>query len=141
MPKTLPSDVQNIIKALLEDRVDPTVVEKRVGVHRNTVNRYANKWMHNRIRKSGDKPSIVAKSTRRYIKRQVFAGCLETAKDVQMKLEELRHPVVSQHTLNMIHIQFIRNQSSECFYKDLLQSFLYYSVITNSTPLTQYKLF
>jgi hypothetical protein len=26
-------------------------------------------------------------------------------------------------------------------YKDLLQSLLYYSVITNSTPLTQYKLF
>jgi hypothetical protein len=49
--------------------------------------------------------------------------------------------VISQHTLNMIHIQFIRNKSSECFYKDLLQSFLYYSIITNSIPLTQYKLF
>ena len=49
--------------------------------------------------------------------------------------------VVSQHTLNIIHIQLIRNQSRECFYKDLLQSFLYYLIITNSTPLTQYKLF
>ncbi|KAG0817897.1 hypothetical protein G6F19_012747 [Rhizopus arrhizus] len=103
MPKTLPSDVQNSIKALLEDNVDPTVIEKRVGVHRNTVNRYANKWMHNRIRKSGDKPSIVAKSTRRYIKRQVFTGYLKTAKDVQMKLEEIGHPMSYQSAINVLH--------------------------------------
>ena len=42
----LPSDTQNSIRALLEDSIDPTVIGKRVGVHRNTVNRYANKWMH-----------------------------------------------------------------------------------------------
>ncbi|KAG1140932.1 hypothetical protein G6F37_012898 [Rhizopus arrhizus] len=103
MPKTLPSDVQNSIKALLEGNVDPTVIGKRVGVHRNTVNRYANKWMHNRIRKSGDKPSIVAKSTRRYIKRQVLTGYLKTARDVQMKLEELGHPMSYQSAINVLH--------------------------------------
>ena len=50
MSKTLPSDTQNSIQVLLENSIDPTVIGKRVGVHRNTVNRYANKWMHNRIR-------------------------------------------------------------------------------------------
>ncbi|KAG1488782.1 hypothetical protein G6F52_013832 [Rhizopus delemar] len=39
MPKKLPSDIQNSIKALLENSADPAVIEKRVGVHRNTVNR------------------------------------------------------------------------------------------------------
>ncbi|KAG1577151.1 hypothetical protein G6F47_013210 [Rhizopus delemar] len=69
MPKKLPSDIQNSIKALLENSADPAVIGKRVGVHRNTVNRYANKWIHDRIRKRGGRPSIVAESTRRYIKR------------------------------------------------------------------------
>ncbi|KAG1370722.1 hypothetical protein G6F61_011797 [Rhizopus arrhizus] len=103
MPKTLPSDVQNSIKVLLEDSVDPTVIGKRVGVHRNTANRYANKWMYNRIRKSGDKPSTVAKSTRRYIKRQVLTGYLKTAKDVQMKLEEIGYPMSYQSAINVLH--------------------------------------
>ncbi|KAG1493136.1 hypothetical protein G6F48_012903 [Rhizopus delemar] len=39
MPKKLPSDIQNSIKALLENSADPAVIEKRVGMHRNTVNR------------------------------------------------------------------------------------------------------
>ncbi|KAG1361756.1 hypothetical protein G6F61_014131 [Rhizopus arrhizus] len=99
----LPSDTQNSIQALLENSIDPTVIGKRVGVHRNTVNRYANKWMHNRIRKSGDIPSIVAKSTRRYIKRQVFTGYLKTAKDVQMKLEEIGYPMSYQSAINVLH--------------------------------------
>ncbi|KAG0894965.1 hypothetical protein G6F33_013706 [Rhizopus arrhizus] len=103
MSNMLPSDTQNSIQALLENIIDPTVIGKRVGVHRNTVNRYANKWMHNRIRKSGDKPSIVAKSTRRYIKRQVFTGCLKTAKDVQMKLEDIGHPMSYQSAINVLH--------------------------------------
>jgi hypothetical protein len=103
MSKMLPSDTQNSIQALLENSIDPTVIGKRVGVHRNTVNRYANKWMHNRIRKSGDKPSIVAKSTRRYIKRQVITGCLKNAKDVQMKLEEIGHPMSYQSAINVLH--------------------------------------
>ncbi|KAG1025697.1 hypothetical protein G6F43_013565 [Rhizopus delemar] len=42
MPKKLPSDIQSSVKALLENSVDPAVIGKRVGVHRNTVNRYAN---------------------------------------------------------------------------------------------------
>ncbi|KAG1534514.1 hypothetical protein G6F50_012625 [Rhizopus delemar] len=103
MPKKLPSDVQNSIKALLENGVDPAVIGKRVGVHRNTVNRYANKWIHDRIRKRGGRPSIVAESTRRYIKRQVITGCLKTAKDVQMKLEELGHPMSYQSAINILH--------------------------------------
>ncbi|KAG1142504.1 hypothetical protein G6F37_012625 [Rhizopus arrhizus] len=103
MPKTLPSDVQNSIKALLEDNIDPTVIGKRVGVHRNTVNRYAKKWMHNRIRKSGGRPSIVTELTRRYIKGQVLTGYLKTAKDVQMKLEELGHPMSYQSAINVLH--------------------------------------
>ncbi|EIE84788.1 hypothetical protein RO3G_12542 [Rhizopus delemar RA 99-880] len=60
MPKKLPSDIQNSIKTLLENSVDPAVIGKRVEVHRNTINR---------IRKRGGRPSIVAESTRRYIKR------------------------------------------------------------------------
>ncbi|EIE79977.1 hypothetical protein RO3G_04682 [Rhizopus delemar RA 99-880] len=103
MPKKLPSDIQNSIKALLENGVDPAVIGKRVGVHRNTVNRYANKWIHDRIRKRGGRPSIVAESTRRYIKRQVLTGCLKTAKDVQMKLEELGHPMSYQSAINVLH--------------------------------------
>ncbi|KAG1531275.1 hypothetical protein G6F51_013575 [Rhizopus arrhizus] len=39
MPKKLPSDIQNSIKALLENSADPAVIGKRVEVHRNTVNR------------------------------------------------------------------------------------------------------
>ncbi|EIE80816.1 hypothetical protein RO3G_05521 [Rhizopus delemar RA 99-880] len=96
MPKKLPSDIQNSIKTLLENSADPAVIGKRVGVHINTVNRYANKWIHDKIRKRGGIPSIVAESTRRYIKRQVIIGCLKTAKDVQMKLEELGRPMSYQ---------------------------------------------
>ncbi|KAG1086243.1 hypothetical protein G6F39_012473 [Rhizopus arrhizus] len=59
--------------------------------------------MHNRIRKSEDKSSIVAKSKRRYIKRQVLTGCLKTAKDVQMKLEEIGHPMSYQSAINVLH--------------------------------------
>ncbi|KAG1261757.1 hypothetical protein G6F66_014340 [Rhizopus arrhizus] len=59
--------------------------------------------MHNRIRKSGDIPSIVAKSTSRYIKRQVFTGYLKTAKDVQMKLEEIGYPMSYQSAINVLH--------------------------------------
>ncbi|KAG1301675.1 hypothetical protein G6F64_011589 [Rhizopus arrhizus] len=103
MPKKLPSDIQNSIKALLENSADPAVIGKRVGVHRNTVNRYANKWMHDGIRKRGGRPSIVAESTRRYIKRQVLTGCLKAAKDVQMKLEELGHPMSYQSAINVLH--------------------------------------
>ncbi|KAG1510040.1 hypothetical protein G6F51_014810 [Rhizopus arrhizus] len=69
MPKKLTSDIQNSIKALIENSADPAVIEKRVGMHRNTVNSYANKWMHDVIRKRGGRPRIVAESTRRYIKR------------------------------------------------------------------------
>ncbi|KAG1490535.1 hypothetical protein G6F52_013598 [Rhizopus delemar] len=103
MPKKLPSDIQNSIKALLENSAGPAVIGKRVGVHRNTVNRYANKWIHDRIRKRGGIPSIVAESTRRYIKRQVITGCLKAAKDVQMKLEELGHPISYQSAINVLH--------------------------------------
>ncbi|KAG1032973.1 hypothetical protein G6F43_013654 [Rhizopus delemar] len=39
MPKKLPSDIQSSSKSLLENGVDPAVIGKRVGVHRNTVNR------------------------------------------------------------------------------------------------------
>ncbi|KAG1025321.1 hypothetical protein G6F43_014147 [Rhizopus delemar] len=39
MPKKLPSDIQSSVKALLENSADPAVIGKRVGVHRNTVNR------------------------------------------------------------------------------------------------------
>ncbi|KAG1484609.1 hypothetical protein G6F46_013555 [Rhizopus delemar] len=39
MSKKLPSDIQNSIKTLLENSDDPAVIGKRVGVHRNTVNR------------------------------------------------------------------------------------------------------
>ncbi|EIE87942.1 hypothetical protein RO3G_12653 [Rhizopus delemar RA 99-880] len=49
MHKKLPTDIQNSIKVLLENSDDPAVIGKRVGVHRNTVNRYANKWMHDGI--------------------------------------------------------------------------------------------
>ncbi|KAG0733696.1 hypothetical protein G6F57_022072 [Rhizopus arrhizus] len=59
--------------------------------------------MHNRIRKSGDKPSIVAKSTRRYIKGQVLTGYLKTAKDVQMKLEEIGYAMSYQSAINALH--------------------------------------
>ncbi|EIE84784.1 hypothetical protein RO3G_12539 [Rhizopus delemar RA 99-880] len=38
MPKKLPSDIQNSIKTLLENSVDPAVIGKRVEVHRNTIN-------------------------------------------------------------------------------------------------------
>ncbi|KAG1035105.1 hypothetical protein G6F43_013291 [Rhizopus delemar] len=103
MPKNLPSDIQSSVKALLENSVDPAVIGKRVGVHRNTINRYANKWIHDRIRKRGGRPSIVAESTRPYIKRQVLTGCLKTAKDVQMKLEELGHPMSYQSAINVLH--------------------------------------
>ncbi|EIE79412.1 hypothetical protein RO3G_04117 [Rhizopus delemar RA 99-880] len=103
MPKKLPSDIQNSIKALLENSVDPAVIGKWVEVHRNTVNRYANKWIHDKIRKRGGIPSIVTESTRRYIKRQVITGCLKTAKDVQMKLEELGHPMSYQSAINTLH--------------------------------------
>ncbi|KAG1607398.1 hypothetical protein G6F44_013784 [Rhizopus delemar] len=103
MPKKLPSDIQNSIKALLENSVDPAVIGKWVEVHRNTVNRYANKWIHDKIRKRGGIPSIVTESTRRYIKRQVITGCLKTAKDVQMKLEELGHPMSYQSAINILH--------------------------------------
>ncbi|EIE86559.1 hypothetical protein RO3G_11270 [Rhizopus delemar RA 99-880] len=103
MPKKLPSDIQNSIKVLLENSVDPAVIGKRVGVHRNTVNRYANKWIHDRIRKRGGRPSIVAESTRPYIKRQVLTGCWKTVKDVQMKLEELGHPMSYQSAINVLH--------------------------------------
>ncbi|KAG1612972.1 hypothetical protein G6F44_013367 [Rhizopus delemar] len=65
MPKKLPSDIQNSIKVLLENSVDPAVIGKRVGVHRNTVNR--------------------------------------TAKDVQMKLEELGRPMSYQSAINVLH--------------------------------------
>ncbi|KAG1610032.1 hypothetical protein G6F44_013480 [Rhizopus delemar] len=65
MPKKLPSDIQNSIKALLENSADPAVIGKRVGVHRNTVNR--------------------------------------TAKDVQMKLEELGRPMSYQSAINVLH--------------------------------------
>ncbi|KAG1491354.1 hypothetical protein G6F47_010976 [Rhizopus delemar] len=65
MPKKLPSDIQNSIKALLENGVDPAVIGKRVGVHRNTVNR--------------------------------------TAKDVQMRLEELGRPMSCQSAINVLH--------------------------------------
>ncbi|KAG1035742.1 hypothetical protein G6F43_013177 [Rhizopus delemar] len=61
------------------------------------------KWIHDRIRKRGGRPSIVAESTRRYIKRQVLTGCLKTAKDVQMKLEELGHPMSYQSAINVLH--------------------------------------
>ncbi|KAG1364834.1 hypothetical protein G6F61_013630 [Rhizopus arrhizus] len=83
----LPSDTQNSIQALLENSIDPTVIGKRVGVHRNTANR----------------PSIVTESTRRYIKRQVLTGCLKPAKDVQMKLEEIGHPMSYQSAINVLH--------------------------------------
>ncbi|KAG1444520.1 hypothetical protein G6F46_012264 [Rhizopus delemar] len=39
MHKKLPTDIQNSIKVLLENSDDPAVIGKRVGVHRNTVNR------------------------------------------------------------------------------------------------------
>jgi hypothetical protein len=39
-------------------------------------------------------------------------------------LAKLDDTVVSQQTLNMIHIQFIRNQSSKCFTK------IYYSLFS-----------
>ncbi|KAG1481497.1 hypothetical protein G6F46_013123 [Rhizopus delemar] len=45
MLKKLPSDTQNSIKALLEYSVDSAVIGKRVGVHRNTINR-VNKSIH-----------------------------------------------------------------------------------------------
>ncbi|EIE75541.1 hypothetical protein RO3G_00245 [Rhizopus delemar RA 99-880] len=48
MPKKLPSDIQNSIKTLLESSDDPAVIEKRVGVHRNTVNR-VNTPIHHEI--------------------------------------------------------------------------------------------
>jgi transposase len=66
MSKKLLSDIQNSIQTLLEDNIDPAVIGKRVGVHRNTVNRYANKGMKNRMHKSGGSPSTVAESTREY---------------------------------------------------------------------------
>ncbi|KAG0904918.1 hypothetical protein G6F60_012466 [Rhizopus arrhizus] len=87
MPKTLPSDIQTSIQTLLENSIDPTVIGKRVGVHRNTVNR----------------PSIVTESTRRYIKRQVLTGYLKTTKDVQMKLEEIGHAMSYQSAINVLH--------------------------------------
>ncbi|KAG1131989.1 hypothetical protein G6F37_014123 [Rhizopus arrhizus] len=45
----------------------------------------------------------MAKSARRYIKRQVLTGYLKTAKDVQMKLEELGHPMSYQSAINVLH--------------------------------------
>ncbi|KAG1304266.1 hypothetical protein G6F62_015732 [Rhizopus arrhizus] len=59
--------------------------------------------MHNRVRKSGVRPSIVTESTRRYIKRQVLTGCLKPAKDVQMKLEEIGHAMSYQLAINVLH--------------------------------------
>ncbi|KAG1457389.1 hypothetical protein G6F46_007307 [Rhizopus delemar] len=41
-----------------------------------------------------------------------------------IQISHLKMAVVSQHTLNMIHIQFIRNQSNECFTK------IYYSLFS-----------
>ena len=90
-------------QSIIREQCDPAVIGKRVGVHRNTVNRYANKWIHDRIRKRGGRPSIVAESTRPYIKRQVLTGCLKTVKDVQMKLEELGHPMSYQSAINVLH--------------------------------------
>jgi hypothetical protein len=52
---------------------------------------------------SGGRPSIVTKSTRQYIKRLVLTGYLKTAKDVQMKLEDLGHPMSYQSAINVLH--------------------------------------
>ncbi|KAG1016929.1 hypothetical protein G6F26_012138 [Rhizopus arrhizus] len=59
--------------------------------------------MHNRIRKSGVRPSIVTESTRRYIKRQMLTGYLKTTKDVQMKLEEIGYAMSYQSAINVLH--------------------------------------
>ncbi|KAG1137666.1 hypothetical protein G6F37_011064 [Rhizopus arrhizus] len=59
--------------------------------------------MCNGIRKSGGRPSIVTESTRRYIKRQVLTSHLKAAKDVQMKLEEIGHPMSYQSAINVLH--------------------------------------
>jgi transposase len=103
MSKKLPPDTQNSIQTLLEDSIGPAVIGKRAGVHRNTVIRYANKWMHNRIRKRGERPSTVTESIRQYIKRLALTGRLKAAKDVQMKLEGLRHPMSYQSAINVLH--------------------------------------
>jgi hypothetical protein len=42
MPKMLLPDTQNSIQMLLKDTIDPAVIGKRAGVHRNTDIRYAN---------------------------------------------------------------------------------------------------
>jgi hypothetical protein len=65
---------------------------------------------------------------------------IDTSFTLFIKITIILFTVVSQHTLNMIHIQFIRNQSSEYFYKNLLQSFLYYSIITNVTIVASKRL-
>jgi hypothetical protein len=91
MPKSIPMEKQiDINDALPNNRKLEDILDE-YHVHSSAVKGYARKLFPQKSHLQASRHAIVSNA--------------------------MRHYVVSQHTLNMIHIQFIRNQSSECFTK------------------------
>lgn len=84
MVRSLPKDVQNNIKNLLESGYSYTKIMKRVpGVKKSTISDYKAKWFPDMKASQSGRHAIVNETSRNYIRKKVVMGELKTGKDVQ----------------------------------------------------------
>lgn len=102
MTRTLSTDVQADLKALLDKNIPYSIISSRLGLSKGTISKYSHKWSPYPQYDQGGRPAIVSETSKSLICRKVVSGALLTAHDVYKELLELGYDLSPKTATNVL---------------------------------------
>ncbi|KAG1225921.1 hypothetical protein G6F67_009170 [Rhizopus microsporus] len=111
MARSLSTDMQNDLKALLLQRKTYTQIRKRLGISKGVISKYRQKWQLNVQRNSAGRKAIVSPASKALLRKKILNGSIRTAVDAHMELADLGYDLTHKTATNAKRLAWAKKYS------------------------------